>query len=143
VKMSSDARAQMPDGDAVSASRGSSRRPPAILVILAVPIVALAAALVTRAVEGPSPTVGAAVGSNTVVIQNFSFHPATLTVAPGTRLTVTNRDNTAHTMSANDGAFDTGPIEGGRSVTVTVRRAGTHSYICKIHNTMKGTVVVR
>ena len=143
MKMSSDARAQMLDRDAVNASPRSSRRPPAILVILAVPIVALAAVLVTRAVEGPSPTVGAATGGNTVVIQNFSFHPAKLTVAPGTRLTITNRDNTAHTMSASNGAFDTGPIEGGKSATVTVNKAGTYPYICRIHSNMKGTVVVR
>jgi len=38
---------------------------------------------------------------------------------------------------------DTGPIEGGKSATVTVQQAGTYPYICKIHNTMKGTVVVR
>ena len=141
--MSSDARAQTLDRDAVTASPTSSRRPPAILVIFAVPLVALIAILATRAVEGPSPTVAAAAGSNSVVIQNFSFHPAKLTVAPGTRLTITNRDNTEHTMSANNGAFDTGPIEGGKSVTVTVKKAGTYPYICKIHTTMKGTVVVR
>ena len=142
MKMSSDARAQTLDRDAVNASPRSSRRPPAILVILAVPVLALAAVLVTRAVEGPSPTVAAAAG-NSVVIQNFSFHPAKLTVAPGTRLTITNRDNTAHTMSASNGAFDTGPIEGGKSAPVTVKKAGTYPYICKIHTTMKGTVVVR
>jgi plastocyanin len=140
--MSPDARAQTLDRDTVNASRRSSRRPPAILVILAVPVLALAAVLVTRAVEGPSPTIAAA-ASNSVFIQNFSFHPAKLTVAPGTRLTITNRDNTEHTMSASNGAFDTGPIEGGKSVTVTVKKAGTYPYICKIHTTMKGTVVVR
>ena len=46
-------------------------------------------------------------------------------------------------MSAKNGAFDTGPIEGGKSTTVTVKKAGTYAYICRIHSTMKGTVVVR
>ena len=141
--MSSDARAQTLDRDAVTASRTGSRRPPAIVVIVAVPLIALVAVLVTRAVEGPSSTGGAAAGSNTVVIKNFSFQPARITVAPGTRLMVTNRDSTAHTFSANNGAFDTGPIDGGKSATVTVKRAGTYPYICRIHSTMKGTVVVR
>jgi plastocyanin len=141
--MSSDARAQTLDRDAVTPSRTSSRRPPAVLVILAVPLIAVIAIFATRAVEGPSSSGGAAAGSNTVVIRNFAFQPARLTVAPGTRLTITNRDSTAHTMSAKNGAFDTGPIEGGKSTTITVKKAGTYAYICRIHSTMKATVVVR
>jgi plastocyanin len=141
--MSSDARAQTLDRDVVTPAPAASRRPPAIVVILAVPLVALIAILVTRAIEGPSSTGGIAAGTNTVVIKNFAFQPARLTVAPGTRLTITNRDSTAHTMSAKNGAFDTGPIEGGKSATVTVKKAGTYAYICRIHSTMKGTVVVR
>ena len=141
--MTSDARAQTLDRDAVTASRTSSRRPPAIVVILAVPLFAVIAILATWAVEGPSASGGAAAGSNTVVIKNFAFQPARLTVAPGTRLTITNRDSTAHTFSAKNGAFDTGPIDGGKSTTVTVKQAGTYSYVCRIHGTMKGTVVVR
>lgn len=141
--MSSDARAQTLDRDVVTPSRTPSRRLPAIVVILAVPLVALIAVLVTRAVEGPSSSGGTAAGSNTVVIKNFAFQPARLTVAPGTRLTITNRDSTAHTLSAKNGAFDTGPLEGGKSTTITVKRAGTYAYICRIHSTMTGTVVVR
>lgn len=141
--MSSDARAQTPAADAVRPRGGSTRRPSALLVALAVPVVAVIAVVVTRAVEGPSSAAGANAGRNTVVIQNFSFRPARLTVAPGTHVTVTNRDNTAHTMSAQNGAFDTGPIDGGKSVTITVNKAGTYAYICKIHSNMHGTVVVR
>ena len=46
-------------------------------------------------------------------------------------------------MSAKNGAFDTGPLEGGKSTTITVTKPGTYSYICRIHSTMHGTLVVR
>jgi plastocyanin len=141
--MSIDAPAPTPGPDAVRPRGGSSRRPPTLLVVLAVPVVALFAVLVTRAVEGPATGAGASAGSNTVVIQNFSFRPARRTVAPGTQLTVTNRDTTAHTMSAQNGAFDTGPIDGGKSVTVKVNKVGTYAYACRIHSNMHGVVVVR
>ena len=140
--MSTDAP-PTPDPDAMRPRGGSSRRPSALLVVLAVPVVALLAVVVTRAVEGPASGADTTAGRNAVVIQNFSFRPARLTVAPGTQLTVTNRDTTAHTMSAQNGAFDTGPIDGGKSVTVKVNKAGTYAYICRIHNNMHGVVVVR
>ena len=142
--MTPDARAQTVDPDVVSAPRPTpARRPSTIVVALAVPVVALVALFVTRAVEGPSTAGGAAAGANAVVIRNFSFQPARLTVAPGTRVTITNRDGTAHTMSAKNGAFDTGPLEGGKSTTITVTKPGTYSYICRIHSNMHATLVVR
>ena len=141
--MTPDARAQTVDGDVVNVPRPSrSRRPPTIVVALVVPLVALIAILVTRAVEGPS-SASAAAGANTVVIRNFSFQPARLTVAPGTHITITNRDGTAHTMSARNGAFDTGPLDGGKSATITVNKAGTYAYRCRIHSNMHGTLVVK
>ena len=58
----------------------------------------------------------------------------------GTKITVKNRDGTAHTFTALKGAFDTGDIDGGSSATVTVKKPGTYAYHCNIHNSMKGTV---
>ena len=59
-------------------------RPPTWLVALAVPVIALIAVVVTRAVEGPSSSSTVArAGANAVVIQNFAFHPQKVTVAKG------------------------------------------------------------
>lgn len=119
------------------------RRPPVALVVLAVPIVALIAILVTRAVAGPSDATSAKAGAHSIVIKNFSFHPSTVSVAKGTTVKVTNDDGTTHTFSARNGSFDTGDLSGGAHGTITLNRAGKFSYYCKIHNYMTGTLVVK
>jgi len=119
------------------------RRLPAALVVLAVPIVALIAVLVTRAVAGPTDATVAKTDAHSIVIKNFSFHPLTLTVTKGTTIKVTNADGTTHTFSARNGSFNTGDLSGGTQRAITLNRAGTFSYYCKIHNYMTGTLVVK
>ncbi|WP_079124921.1 cupredoxin domain-containing protein [Streptomyces lushanensis] len=80
-----------------------------------------------------------------VTIDDFAFMPETLTVAPGARITVTNKDNSAHTVTATSGrAFDSGTVDAGRTVTFTApAKAGVYPYICTIHPFMKGVLTVR
>jgi plastocyanin len=77
-----------------------------------------------------------------ITIDNFKFGPATLTVKQGASVTVTNRDSTTHTATADGGAFDTGDLDPGASKTITLSRAGRYAYHCQIHAFMKGTIVV-
>ena len=77
-----------------------------------------------------------------VTIANYKFHPPTLTVAKGTRVTFANTSGVAHTATRG-GAFDTRRIKPGRSVAVRFTQKGTFSYHCKIHPFMHGTIVVR
>jgi plastocyanin len=82
--------------------------------------------------------------SGSVTISDFKFAPASLTVAPGARVTVANKDSTAHTATADNGSsFDTGDVDPGSSATVTLSKAGSYSYHCSIHPFMHGTLVVR
>jgi plastocyanin len=118
------------------------KRLPTLVAALAVPLIALVALVITRAVEGPSSATAAATGKG-IVIRNFAFAPRTLTVAPGTRLQVTNADGTQHTFTADSGAFTTGVLAGGKHAVVTVTTAGTYRYHCDIHPNMTGTLVVR
>ncbi|WP_239069563.1 MULTISPECIES: cupredoxin domain-containing protein [unclassified Streptomyces] len=93
-----------------------------------------------------SPPAGTASGAAArIVIKDFLFNPASLTVAPGTVVTVLNEDKTPHTATATDSkAFDTGTIAGGKSATFKApATAGNYSYICNIHQYMKGTLTVR
>jgi plastocyanin len=87
---------------------------------------------------------GAAGAPTTIVIKNFKFSPASLTVAPGTVVKVMNQDSTAHTATASsDKAFDTGTIAPGKSATFTApSKSGSYPYICTIHQFMKGTLTV-
>jgi plastocyanin len=90
-------------------------------------------------------TSSTAAAADTIVIKNFAFTPATLTVAPGTKITVTNEDSVAHTVTstASPQAFDTGDIGAGSSTTFTApSKAGSYSYICTIHTFMHGSLTV-
>lgn len=87
----------------------------------------------------------AATGSKsvTVDIKNFAFMPMEVTVSPGTKITWVNQDSTTHTVTANDKSFDSGDLSQGQKFTYTPSKAGDISYICSIHQYMKGTVHVR
>jgi plastocyanin len=79
-----------------------------------------------------------------VSISNYAFHPTTITVAKGAKITFTNHDQTAHTAtSTQTGVFDTGTINPGASKTVTFSKPGTYTYYCQFHAFMKATVTVQ
>jgi plastocyanin len=77
-----------------------------------------------------------------VAISGFSFSPRTVTVNVGDTVTWTNSDAQAHTATSGS-AWNTGDIGNGESASITFSNAGTFDYICAIHPTMTGTVVVR
>ena len=78
---------------------------------------------------GGSSSAGA--GAKTVTISNFEFAPDTLEVKVGDTVTVDNKDQTEHTVTARDKSFDTGTFTGTKTFTVT--KAGTFEYVCEIH----------
>jgi plastocyanin len=119
-------------------------RIPIWLLVVIIPALAVIAVVVTNFVSD-SPqgaTTGSATAPDTVVIKNFSFSPKPLTVTIGSTITVINDDSTAHTFTANNGAFTTGDVGGGQRGRVTVDRAGTFAYHCEIHPFMTGTARV-
>ena len=98
---------------------------------------------VTGPSSTPAPNSSPATAEVRITIANFAFSPAKLTVHPGTTVTVVNNDTTTHTLTASGGAFDTGPINPGKSATITVpATAGTYPYVCTIHASMLGTLTV-
>jgi plastocyanin len=78
-----------------------------------------------------------------VDIHGNTFDPASLTIAAGEHVHFNNHDGVAHTATSDTGAFDTGNIAGGASGSAQFDQAGTFPYHCKIHPSMKGTIVVR
>jgi plastocyanin len=78
---------------------------------------------------------------DTIVIKDFAFDPPNITVAQGTEVLWVNNDQTAHTATADDGAFDK-TLQPGESYTFKFNQPGTHAYHCKIHPEMTGTVTV-
>jgi len=80
-----------------------------------------------------------------VKIDNFSFGPATLTVAVGTTVTWTNRDDIPHTVVSSDDpkAFKSKVMDTDEKFSYTFITPGTFSYFCSVHPKMTGTVVVK
>jgi plastocyanin len=77
-----------------------------------------------------------------VKIDNFSFSPATLTVAVGTTVTWTNNDDIPHTVVNTDKIFKSKVLDTGERFSFTFAKAGEYSYFCSIHPKMTGKVVV-
>jgi plastocyanin len=93
--------------------------------------------------ESMSVTASTAPASgNQVSIDGFAFAPATLTVAAGTTVTWTNRDEEPHTVAASDGSFHSPGMGTGATYAHTFTDAGTFDYVCSIHPMMRGSVVV-
>jgi plastocyanin len=71
------------------------------------------------------------------------FSPPSLTVAPGTRVTWTNRAASPHMVSGDDLAFaDSGWLAPGNSFSLTFTEPATFRYRCGPHPWMTGTVVI-
>jgi len=77
-----------------------------------------------------------------VKIMNSAFTPSRISVHAGTRVTFTNQDGTTHTVTADDGLFNSGDLATGQSFSFTFMSRGSFAYHCSIHLSMKGTVTV-
>jgi len=78
-----------------------------------------------------------------VKIDNFSFGPTTLTVAVGTTVTWTNRDDIPHTVVSDDKVFKSKVLDTDEKFSFTFTKLGTYPYFCSVHPKMTGKVVVQ
>ncbi|MBK5092505.1 MAG: cupredoxin family copper-binding protein [Actinobacteria bacterium] len=78
--------------------------------------------------------------SSVIKIKDFAFDPAEITVAPGTSVTWINEDSTVHTITTT--TFDSGEIKPNEQYKFTFGTPGTYDYVCSIHPSMKGKVIV-
>lgn len=88
------------------------------------------------------PGAGAQGNQVTVSIRDFSFEPDQLGIEPGTTVTWTNEGYEPHTVTADDGLFDSGVLYPGDSYSVWFDGAGTVAYRCTIHPSMVGGISV-
>ncbi len=79
----------------------------------------------------------------TVEMRDYEFFASKLTVNVGAEVTWVNRDSVPHNAVADDGAFDTGNVNGGESGSVVVDQPGTYPYVCTYHPGMEATLTVR
>lgn len=89
----------------------------------------------------PAPS-GEASKSEKVEIVEFTYQPDPVVVQASGKVIWQNVDAAPHTATADDDSWDTGTIEKGKIGSEAFKEAGTFSYYCEIHPTMKGTVEV-
>lgn len=78
----------------------------------------------------------------TVMIDNFTFSPAEITVAPGTTVTWVNHDDIPHTVVDTKKGFRSKALDTDDSYSFTFSSAGSFDYFCSLHPHMTGKVVV-
>jgi plastocyanin len=86
----------------------------------------------------------AAAGPGEVVIDNFAFKPARLTVTVGTKVTWVNHDDVPHTATstAKPRAFDSGTLDTDQRFSYVFTTPGTYDYFCVVHPHMTGQIIV-
>jgi plastocyanin len=90
------------------------------------------------AAQPAAPTEGATV----IHIANLSFAERAIRVHVGTRVRWVNQDQLQHSVTADNGAFDSGLIDPGRSYERVFERPGDYAYHCTPHPFMTARVIV-
>ena len=84
----------------------------------------------------------AAGATKDVVVDNFSFAPATTAVPVGATITWTNREDVPHNVVSTEKKFASPVLDTDEKFSHTFDAAGTYNYYCSIHPKMTGQVVV-
>ena len=74
-------------------------------------------------------------------IKDFAFTPDVLTVKPGTTVIWTNNDVAPHRIKS--ATFNSAKLNPGETFSFTFNNPGTFTYICSLHTSMGGQVVVQ
>ena len=85
----------------------------------------------------------AAAGASTVMIVDFAFQPADLTVKVGDTVTWTNTGEAPHTVKWPDDEPESKQLAKGDTYERTFEAAGSFPYMCGIHSNMTGTITVQ
>jgi plastocyanin len=103
----------------------------------------------TTAAPSPAPTTaapddngGGSAGGVQARIENFAFDPKQLTAKVGEAVTWKNDDSTTHTVTADDGSFDSANLASDTTFSKKFDKPGTFKYHCSLHSSMTATVVV-
>jgi plastocyanin len=79
-----------------------------------------------------------------VEIRGMEFHPEVLEVGRGDTVTWINRDLVPHTATATGkGGWNTGPLSQGDSGRYVAHAPAEAPYVCELHPTMLGKLIVR
>ena len=88
------------------------------------------------------PTAPAEAASHAVMIHNYAYSPASLSIAQGDTVTWTNMDTAEHDVVVTSGpvSFRSPMLSKGESWSYTFTTAGSYGYTCSVHPDMRGAV---
>jgi plastocyanin len=89
--------------------------------------------------SNPSSGVGVP-ASNDLMIESFTFQGPS--VAAGAMVSIVNRDDVVHTVTADLGAFDITIGPGATATFGAPSIPGTYTYTCVVHPSMAGSIAV-
>jgi plastocyanin len=84
----------------------------------------------------------AAIGTHEVTMPGQAYAPGRIDALVGETVAWRNTDHTTHSVTADDGSFESGDLAPGASFSRTFAGPGTHRFHCRIHRFMRGVVVV-
>lgn len=98
----------------------------------------------TQEREGSGPTTFGVnvVEPNAADPNSWGFAPASLTARVGDTIKWTNTGGTDHTVTADDGSFDSGTLGSGATYELVLEKTGTIAYHCDPHPWMKASIAV-
>ncbi len=82
-------------------------------------------------------------GGPRLEIKQFQFSQSALTVPVNTTVTWVNRDDDAHTVTADDGRFTSAGLDRGEQFAHQFTASGTYAYHCALHPKMTAKIVVK
>ena len=130
-------------------------------VVRATAVASIALFLASCSASGTEPKTASASNETKVVIEGIAFEPNEITIASGETVTWVNEDEVDHTVTSGipgkqgvpgvsegtearlDGLFDEALPDAGATFSFTFDEAGTFSYFCEVHASMRGVVTVR
>ncbi len=99
-------------------------------------------ALAGHSALADSASASAATDTN-VVISGYAFKAPKVTIVAGTAVVWKNQDDDPHTVTADDGSFDSKGLGQGDTFRYVFVKPGSYPYHCSAHPYMKGVVIVQ
>lgn len=90
--------------------------------------------------EAPATRSSSAGATEQVLMKDFKFMPQSLTIKVGDTVMWTNDDQTSHTVSFEE--VESPELFRQDTWSHTFTKAGTYHYVCGIHGSMSGVVIV-
>jgi plastocyanin len=97
----------------------------------------------TGAVLTAQTTIQVLAQGASITIASFKFDPDPVSAAPNAPITWINNDSAPHQIVIASKNLKTAVLSSGQSAQLKIAEVGSYDYVCGIHGSMKGKIVVK